>query len=263
MTTSTATFKQIQAASGLFMAIFVTMHLVNHYFLNSSYERAHSIMTLLRQVYQNPVFEVLFYVAMMTHFFANYHTFQSRSKVTKLHDKKKNDNQSSSITIGSNNKNKKKQVTTKDHHNIVDYELKGHRYAGYTLSLLVVAHVLAVRLVPLVYFDNAQDFDYSFAAMAIVLFPYQFFTIYYILLGMAGGWHLIYGVRSAIATLRGRSVQGTTFPMPLKAFASISHILLISAVLALAKYATTTTEWSEQQEKLHRTFFQLLRIQVQ
>ncbi|KAG7369518.1 ring finger domain containing protein [Nitzschia inconspicua] len=135
-------------------------------------------MKLLRHVYQNPMFEVLFYVAMMTHFYANYHTLQSRSKVAKLHHKKMNDDRS--------NKTK-----TTNHHG--DYELKGHRIAGYSLSLLVVAHVLAVRLVPLIYFDNPQDFDYSFAARAIILFPYRSFTIYYVLLGMAGGWHLIYG----------------------------------------------------------------------
>ncbi|KAG7364189.1 hypothetical protein IV203_037391 [Nitzschia inconspicua] len=98
--------------------------------------------------------------------------------------------------------------------------------------------------------------------MTIVVFRYEsLFKLYYIVLGMAGGWHLIYGVRSAMATLRGRSVQGTTFPMPLKLLASISHILLISVVLALGKYATTT-EWTEHQKEWHKQFFQLFGMQL-
>ncbi|KAG7371953.1 hypothetical protein IV203_018095 [Nitzschia inconspicua] len=222
MTTSAASPKKIQAASGLFMTIFVTIHLVSHFFLNSSYERADSIMMTLRRVYQNPFFEVLFYVAMISHFYANYHTFQSRSKIAKLHHKNKNDDRN-------NIHSKNKHTQTTDHG---EYELKGHRIAGYTLSLLVVAHVIA-----------------------------SLFKLYYIVLGMAGGWHLIYGVRSAMATLRGRSVQGTTFPMPLKLLASISHKLLISAVLALGKYATTT-EWTEHQKEWHKQFFQLFGMQL-
>ncbi|KAG7354986.1 hypothetical protein IV203_004342 [Nitzschia inconspicua] len=222
MTTSAASPKKIQAASGLFMTIFVTIHLVSHFFLNSSYERADSIMMTLRRVYQNPIFEVLFYVAMISHFYANYHTFQSRSKIAKLHHKNKNDDRN-------NIHSKNKHTQTTDHG---EYELKGHRIAGYTLSLLVVAHVIA-----------------------------SLFKLYYIVLGMAGGWHLIYGVRSAMATLRGRSVQGTTFPMPLKLLASISHKLLISAVLALGKYATTT-EWTEHQKEWHKQFFQLFGMQL-
>jgi DMSO/TMAO reductase YedYZ heme-binding membrane subunit len=53
---STANLKKIQATSGLFMAIYVAMHLTNHYFLNISYDQADSIMRTFRHVYQNPVF---------------------------------------------------------------------------------------------------------------------------------------------------------------------------------------------------------------
>jgi hypothetical protein len=51
---------------------------------------------------------------------------------------------------------------------------------------------------------------------------------------MAGGWHLLYGTRSAIVTLfYGSSVIGKEFPLYLKPFAVVNHILIINAAIAL------------------------------
>ena len=42
--------------------------------------------------------------------------------------------------------------------------------------------------------------------------PGYVFHVYLVLLGMAGGWHLIYGTRSALGILSGSSVEGKPFP---------------------------------------------------
>ena len=228
---STASLKKIQALSGLFMAIYVAMHLTNHFMLNISYDAADQLMMKFRNVYQNPLFEVAFFAALAAHFYANYQIYTSRSKIA---SKKKNDDAKAPIAVSA--------------------ELKAHRYAGYFLSIFVVTHVLAVSVTPLVYFDNAQDFDYSFAAAAIAFFPLHSFTVYYIVLGVAGGWHLVYGVRAAMATLQGKSVMGTAFPIPLRMLAAMSHLLIVGAVLALGKYYTNI-EWSEKTVALHNHFF--------
>jgi hypothetical protein len=167
--------------------------------------------------------------------------------------------------------NKQKNTNQASTTNTTSYELYAHRMAGYCLSIFVVAHVLAVRVTPLLYFDNPKDFDYSFAAAAIAFFPFHsLFTVYYILLGMAGGWHGIYGVRAALATTLRRGGGGqqsvvtgttttTTFPLSLKVLALVSHLFIIGAVLALGKYSTTM-DWSERQRALHQHFFQSMGL---
>lgn len=249
---STINIKKLQAASGLFMAIFLVLHMTSHYLLNVSYEAADTAMqTFRRNVYQHFLFEITFYAAMVVHFYCNYHTYQRRrrSKVLLSSNPKKTDGDKPNSTTSTSNNNKI----------IINYELQGHRVAGYILSVLVIGHVAAVRVVPLLYFENPQDFDYSFAGAAIDFFPYHSFTLYYILLGMAGGWHLIFGVRAAMATMQqGKSVVHTTpFPMPLKVVASASHLLIIGAVLALGRYYTTI-EWSTEQRDLHEHFFRVM-----
>jgi hypothetical protein len=83
--------------------------------------------------------------------------------------------------------------------------------------------------------------------------------VYCILLGMAGGWHMIYGVRAALATLQGKSLTGTAFPMPLKMVASTNHLLVVGAILALTTYHTNM-EWSEKTIVLHGYFFKSMGI---
>lgn len=234
MPSSSADLKKIQAVSGLFMAIYVAMHLTNHYMLNVSYDAADTLMMHYRKIYQHPLFEGAFFVALGAHFFVNYKIYTRRSKLDATSRTKKDDEAKTS--------------------NAVSPELKAHRWAGYFLSIFVVTHVIAVRVTPLLYFENAADFDYSFAAAAIDFFPSHSFTVYYIVLGMAGGWHMIYGVRAALATLQGKSVTGTAFPMPLKMVAAASHLLIVVAVLALGKYYTNI-EWSEKTVALHDYFF--------
>lgn len=231
---SSVSLKKIQAVSGLFMAIYVIMHLTNHFTLNISYDVADNLMLELRRVYQHPLFEGAFFAALAAHFYANYQIYMRRSKLNATSRSKKNDDAKTPTAVSP--------------------ELKAHRWAGYSLSVLIFTHVIAVRVTPLLYFDNAQDFDYSFAAAAINFFPFHSFTVYYIFLGMVGGWHVIYGVRGALATLQGKSTTGTAFPIPLKIVAAASHLLIVGAVIALGKYYAGI-EWSEKTLALHDHFF--------
>jgi hypothetical protein len=210
-----------------------------------------------------------------SHFYSNYHIiYQRRSLKRKANQQQQHNNQNKKKKkdddyddINNKQKNTNQASTT----NTTSYELYAHRMAGYCLSIFVVAHVLAVRVTPLLYFDNPKDFDYSFAAAAIAFFPFHsLFTVYYILLGMAGGWHGIYGVRAALATTLRRGGGGqqsvvtgttttTTFPLSLKVLALVSHLFIIGAVLALGKYSTTM-DWSERQRALHQHFFQSMGL---
>ncbi len=53
-----------------------------------------------------------------------------------------------------------------------------------------------------------------------------------VVFGMAGGWHLLYGTRSVINTVfYDKSVTGMAFPVCLKPFAGMNHLLIINAAL--------------------------------
>lgn len=214
---------------GLRFAVFTVMHLVSHYTLNSSYEQANTTMLTFRQVYQNPLFEVLLVVSLLAHMYSNSGLYMARSKIAS--NKKDDDNNKKAAPPGST-------------------ELNAHRFAGYLLSLLVFGHVFAVRVTPLLHLEDPSEYDYSFAASVYELIPFNIFPVYLSILGMVGGWHTIYGVRSAIATLSGGSVVGKPFPIALKAVALANHLLIIGAVVALGGYASTV-DFSEK-EDMHR-----------
>jgi hypothetical protein len=107
-----------------------------------------------------------------------------------------------------------------------------HRYAGYFLGFSIFGHVGATRVAPLLFLEDLSQYDFSFVANAMQIMPG--FSIYLAVFGILGGWHLIYGTRSALATLSGSSVVVTPFPFVLKFVAMLSHLGIISAVLALS-----------------------------
>ncbi|CAB9503738.1 expressed unknown protein [Seminavis robusta] len=232
---STVGLKKIQAASGLVMGLYVALHLFNHYKLNASYEQADAMMMSLRKFYRHPIYEISFVAALLTHFYTNCVLYTKRSKVEAAAQSKSDGNKKS--VAGS-------------------LELKAHRIAGYTLSVLVLVHAGATRITPLLYFDDPNVFDYSFGALVIPLVPFNLFSVYYMILGIAGGWHLLYGTRAAIATLSGTSVVGTEFPMLLKSVAMMNHILIVGAVAAMGKYAVQH-DWSDKKE-MHDRFLEVM-----
>lgn len=211
---SVGTWKKLQATSGLIFGVFLTMHLFSHFALIVGWETAQTnLMQTWRPIYQHPIFEITLLLATALHMVSNTVIIMKRGK---LEAKKK-----------------------------VNGELLGHRYSGYFLAFSIFGHVGATRLAPLFLLDDPSQYDYSFVAKANQLFPSSIFAVYLILFGMAGGWHLVYGTRSALATLSGTSVMGKPLPMALKFVANLSHLLVINAVLALMGYyylVDTTTK---------------------
>jgi hypothetical protein len=102
------------------------------------------------------------------------------------------------------------------------------------LSFAVIGHVAATRIAPVFTLDDPSQYDYSFITYAQKVLLGPLFGLYLMLFGIAGGWHLIYGTRSAITTLfLGSSVTGKPFPLALKPVAALSHILIINAILVV------------------------------
>ena len=209
---SVATLQKLNAASGLFFGVFLVIHLICHYTLNLSFEDGQRRLQTMRAIYQHPVFEILLATSLFVHFFANINLYLDRNKI--------------------NSSTKKRPIEG-------SLELQGHRIAGYILSIMIVGHVIATRIGPLIVLDDPRSYDYSFIALAISLIPFKISNLFLILFGCAGGWHLIYGTRAAITTLSGGSVHGKKFPIPLKMLALTNHLLIIGAVLALSTAATT------------------------
>lgn len=216
---STGLLKKISAASGLYFGVFLIMHLVSHYSLYFGLERAMKTMGFFRNVYQNPIFEMGLVVALIAHYVSNTMIYLHRKKVEEKSARaKKNDG--SAITPTASIKG--------------ELELKGHRYTGYFLSIAVIGHVSATRIAPYFVLSDPSQFDYSFATYAQKKIFGPIFGLYLILLGMAGGWHLLYGTRSAIVTLfYGSSVVGKEFPIYLKPLAALNHLLIINAAITL------------------------------
>jgi hypothetical protein len=210
---SIGSWKKLQAASGLTFGCFLIGHLVCHYSLSFGWDIAIGNLHRFRAVYQHPIVEVGLLLATVLHMVSNTVIILNRGKV----DAKVKKDGGQEPAAGS-------------------LELKGHRYTGFFLSFAIFGHVGATRIASLFILRDPSEYDYSFLVKANELVPMNVFHTYIALFGMAGGWHLIYGTRSALATLKGSSVFGKPFPLMLKPLALLNHILIISAVLALSGY---------------------------
>jgi hypothetical protein len=138
-------------------------------------------------------------------------------------------------------------------------ELTVHRLTGTFLPLSIFGHVGATRIAPLFLLDDPSKYDYSFVTSVTEAIPGYVFHVYLVLLGMAGGWHLIYGTRSALAILSGSSVVGKPFPVLLKGLAMASHVGIILAVLALTEKFYIIPERNSKME-LHKHFMAVIGI---
>lgn len=171
---------------------------------------------LFRKVYQNPLFEIGLFISLLAHMTSNTMIYLHRQKIEQKASAAKKDDDA------------KAKVEPPGY-----YELKGHRYTGYFLSFAVIGHIFATRILPVFALDDPTQYDYTFLTHAQALFG-PVFGVYLMLFGIAGGWHLIYGTRSAITTLfLGSSVTGKPFPLALKPVALLNHVLIINAVLAV------------------------------
>jgi hypothetical protein len=226
------TLKKLSAASGLAFGVFLVMHLMSHYMLNIGFEVAHITMIKFRSFYQNPLFEAALIVSLGTHMYANTMLYMKRSKI---------------------NAKSKKEPGSKGPEGTA--ELTAHRMAGYYLSLSIFGHVVATRLGSVLMLSDPSMYDYTFLKPPFDGFT-LLFPLYLCIFGVAGGWHLIYGTRSALAILSGSSVVGKPVPTPLKVLAMANHIAIVSAVLALGAYFKSTA--SSEKEHLIKEYYTTL-----
>ena len=162
-------------------------------------------MTLFRKVYQHPIFDFGLIVALMAHYTSSTIMYIRRSKTATSGSSKKDDDDP-------NTKPSNSDHSLSQHHGAM--ELKTHRYTGYFLSFAVLTHVIVTRMLPMLSLPDPKLYDYTFSTYAQQKLYGPVFGIYNALFGMAGGWHLIYGTRSAIHTLfYDKSVAGTAFPI--------------------------------------------------
>jgi hypothetical protein len=238
---SIATWKQLNAASGLAFGSFMVLHLGCHASLNLSWEKANANLHHARIIYQNPVFEILLFVVLMVHMASNVVLYTNRQKIHKA------------VAFSSSTTSSKKEAGAKETQGTL--ELKAHRVAGIIQALSIFGHVAATRVAPFFILDDPSEYDYSFITFANRHFPWNTFSIYLMIFSAAGVWHLIYGARSAFVVLSGGSVHGTPFPMTLKFLSSACQLIMISAIAASTGYyyVIDTETKAELHEKIYGT----------
>ena len=243
---SVAVLKKINAISGLFFATFVVLHLLAHYALLIGYEAANSVMETMRKIYQNFVVELVLLLSFVAHMWSNACLFAARKRVERNAKKDDDDNDVDTAAIARRGNN--------------STELRLHRLAGYVLAFFIFGHVFAVRIAPSLYMTDPAAYDYSFVGKAYELLPLGIFPIYYCVLGVAGIWHLVYGVHSALIVLfwGGSIIVGRPFPMLLKIVALANHLAIIGAVIALGHHMATTD--LSAKEELHNDLFESMGI---
>jgi hypothetical protein len=241
---SIATWKKLNAASGLAFGSFMVLHLSCHASLNLSWELAEKNLHSARVIYQNPTFEALLFVVLMVHMASNAVLYINRQKIHKA--------------IISSSTNGKKEADAKEPEGTL--ELKAHRAAGIILGISIFGHVAATRVAPLFVLDDPSEYDYSFVTEANRRFPWNTFSVYLMIFSVAGVWHVIYGARSALAILTGGSVVGTPFPMALKFLSSACQLIMISAVAASTGYYYVID--TDAKAALHENFFETIDTYV-
>lgn len=106
-----------------------------------------------------------------------------------------------------------------------------HRYAGYTLVLFFLGHVIATRAPSFFGFGPVLGFaglTYSEAYLPAFFFPY------YVLLGIAGLVHMLQGLLVAAGVLRWRVPGVLSRPRVIGSVAAVGSVLVLLAVLAFA-----------------------------
>lgn len=174
--------------------------------------------------------------ALATHMYSNTMLYLGRCKI----------NAKAKKESGGNDDEKKKKQS------VGSAELKAHRWAGYMVSMSIFGNVFVTRLGAVWMLPEPSVYNYGFVGSVFDVFPVVF-KLYLCVFGMAGGWHLIYGTRSAIAVLTGSSVVRKPVPIPLKVMAMGNHIAIVAAMFALGTYMTTI-DMSEMEDIRNKYF---------
>lgn len=154
--------KPLQAGSGLLIALFVAVHLLNTWLAVLGSQVYDHVQTLVRQGYQFPPLEVLLMAALLLH---------SVVGLLRIWQEPRRD---------------------------LSTRARLHRYAGLFLTVVMAGHILAVRGASW-FFDVYPGFaGLAFTLEALPLYFYP----YYFLLGLAGFYHGLNGIGIAFTRLR-------------------------------------------------------------
>ncbi|GAX23040.1 hypothetical protein FisN_15Hh061 [Fistulifera solaris] len=225
-------WRQLQAASGLAFAFFLTIHLFSHLCLNLGWEYGRNMMSQMRGIYQHPVFETQLLLVFLVHLTSAGVLYLHRKKVEWTRSKK-DDDAIQTYTPG-------------------PYELQLHRYAGHFLATAIFGHVFSTRIAALLWLPDPALYDYSFITELQERIPYNLFTIVMYVLGAAGFYHLLYGVYIAPGILMKADIKEKKVPSYLLRVALIGNLAVISTILALKGkyYGIDMTEKQEERDML-------------
>ncbi|CAB9522367.1 expressed unknown protein [Seminavis robusta] len=161
-----------------------------------------------------------------------------RQKIVAAAAKKKNDDED----------DKRKKSTAP----AISAELQAHRYTGYILSFFIFGHVWGVRGAPYAALglEESDKLDYTYVYLATQGFG-SFFPIYLIVLGLAGLWHMVYGIRVGLATLLGRSTAGASLSKMWTVLTIMVGILLVNGVAAINGWHHYEVVVLEEHAKAH------------
>lgn len=184
---------RIQSISGLLFSLFAVVHLSNTALAALGPDLYDGFQGSVRGVYQWPLFELALLASLVVHI---------ASGVMRMRGRR-----------GSGAK--------------PPLRLRLHRYAAYYLAVFVFGHIAATRL-PAVLADAPPFF--GGVSFSLHFMPW-FFYPYYALLGIAGLYHLFYGVPVALGVLGIRAPQvirrGPGFWIPVGAGATVIVLALL------------------------------------
>lgn len=184
---------RIQSISGLLFSLFAVVHLSNTALAALGPDLYDGFQGSVRGVYQWPLFELALLASLVVHI---------ASGVMRMRGRR-----------GSRAK--------------PPLRLRLHRYAAYYLAIFVFGHIAATRL-PAVLADAPPFF--GGVSFSLHFMPW-FFYPYYALLGIAGLYHLVYGVPVALGVLGIRAPQvirrGPGFWIPVGAGATVIVLALL------------------------------------
>lgn len=168
--------RRTQAVSGIMFGTFSTLHLGGHFLSNFSFRLADSALFATREVFRNPWVEYTFIGASLTLHIISSFVLAARRKTFKLQ------------FAGSSVLDLKRR------------EISLHRVTGYILSFLILIHITATRLLPLMYMEDPDIIDLSMVTHSMIG-KYGIMHAYYITLGAAGLYHSFYGANEAFGFL--------------------------------------------------------------
>lgn len=184
---------RLQAWSGLMVALFVGVHLLNTFMLAISFTAYDAVQASARQVYQQPLMELALLLALAVHMACGLLGMLARRS------------------------GDARPVPWR----ALPARLRWQRAAGVFLLLVVAGHVLATRGVSFWFgvFPGAEGLGFTMAFVPAYFYPYYF------LLGLAGFVHGALGVQSALARLGGRAPRLAMLPW---ATAGVAVLLALS-----------------------------------